>query len=117
MSPDVHAPAVDPAPLPDDVGVLKQMVTELLATVTRLRTTIDQQQAHIQSLVRMTFGRRSERVEGPMLFDLAGPATAPPAPPPEAPAAARVAQRRGHGRRKRLTDLPREREVLDLTDV
>src|SRR3954452_8114150 len=116
MSPGVKGPAADPALLPDGVGVLKQMVAELLTTVTRLRTTIDQQQAHIQSLVRMTFGRRSERVEGPMLFDLTQPAAEPPAPAPEAPAPTGVAKRRGHGRRKRLADLPREREVLDLTD-
>src|SRR3954452_700416 len=111
MSPGVKGPAADPALLPDGVGVLKQMVAELLTTVTRLRTTIDQQQAHIQSLVRMTFGRRSERVEGPMLFDLAGPAAERPAPPPEPLVPATIVQRRGHGRRKRLTDLPREREV------
>jgi hypothetical protein len=56
--------------LPDDAGILKQMVAELLATVTQLRTTIEKQQAHIQYLVRLTFGRRTERVEGPTLFDL-----------------------------------------------
>jgi hypothetical protein len=33
------------------------MVAELLATVTQLRTTIDQQQAHIQYLVRRTLAR------------------------------------------------------------
>src|SRR5436305_6299739 len=118
MSPDVHAPAVDPAPLPDDVGVLKQMVTELLATVTKLRTTIDQQQAHIQYLVRLTFGRRSERVEGPMLFDLSAPAEeAVSAPAPDVPDAHGVGKRRGHGRRPRRADLPREREVLDLSEA
>jgi hypothetical protein len=59
-----------PTHLPDDTDVLKQMVVELLATVTQLRTTIDKQQAHIQYLVRLIFGRRTERVEGPALFDL-----------------------------------------------
>jgi hypothetical protein len=48
MSTAAAAPALDPTHLPDDAGVLKQMVAELLATVTRLRTPIDQQQAHIQ---------------------------------------------------------------------
>jgi len=43
MSTDVTAAVLDPTHLPDDAGVLKQMVAELLATVTRLRTTIDQQ--------------------------------------------------------------------------
>src|SRR5262249_55578460 len=71
MSTVATSPLPDAAHLPDNPALLKQMVAELLATVTRLRTTIDQQQAHIQSLVRLTFGRRTERVEGPTLFDLA----------------------------------------------
>ncbi len=105
------------AQLPDDLGVLKQMVVELLATVTQLRTTIDQQQAHIQSLVRMTFGRRSERVTGPMLFDLGGPADDVPTPSPEASVPEATVKRQGHGRRRKPSDLPREREVLDLTQA
>ena len=66
------------ATLPDDTTTLQQLVRELLATVTELRSTIQKQQDHIQYLVRMTFGRRSERFEGPTLFD--GLATAEPAP-------------------------------------
>jgi transposase len=117
MSADVAAPDLDPTNLPDDPGVLKGMVAELLATVTQLRTTIDQQQAHIQYLVRLTFGRRTERVEGPTLFDLGGPAEEPPAPPAEGVVPDGTVKRRGHGRRPRQADLPREREVLDLTDA
>jgi transposase len=118
MSTAVTAPALDPTHLPDDPGVLKQMVAELLATVTQLRTTIDKQQAHIQYLVRLTFGRRTERVEGPTLFDLSVPAEdAVAAPFPDVPAPQVVGKRRGHGRRARRADLPREREVLDLTEA
>jgi transposase len=117
MSTDVTAPALDSTHLPDDSNVLKQMVAELLATVTRLRTTIDQQQAHIQYLVRMTFGRRTERVEGPMLFDLVSAAAEPPVAPLQSPAPEGVVKRRGHGRRRRRADLPREREVLDLSEA
>jgi hypothetical protein len=32
--------------------------------IAELRSTIDKQQAHIHYLVRLTFGRRSERFEG-----------------------------------------------------
>jgi transposase len=118
MSTAVAAPALDPTHLPDDAGVLKQMVAELLATVTQLRTTIDQQQAHIQYLVRVTFGRRTERVEGPTLFDLSPLAEeAASAPLPEVPDPPVVGKRRGHGRRQRCADLPLEREVLDLTEA
>ena len=118
MSTAVMAPTLDPTHLPDDAGVLKQMVAELLATVTQLRTTIEKQQAHIQYLVRLTFGRRSERVEGPTLFDLSAPAEeAVSAPPPDVPGPTVVGKHRGHGRRPRRADLPREREVLDLSEV
>jgi transposase len=116
MSTDATSRVHDASHLPDNPVVLKQMIAELLATVTQLRTTVEKQQAHIHSLVRMTFGRRSERFEGPLLFaDLAAPEPQP-VPPPEAEAAAVVvAKRRGHGRRPRSADLPREREVLDVT--
>src|SRR5262245_30666997 len=118
MSTDMTAPAPDPTHLPDDAGVLEQMVAELLATVAQLRTTIDQQQAHIQYLVRLTFGRRSERVDGPTLFDLSAPAEeAVSGPPADVPGPTVVGKRRGHGRRPRRADLPREREVLDLTEA
>jgi transposase len=118
MSTDATAPALSPTHLPDDPGVLKQMVGELLATVTQLRTTIDKQQAHILYLVRLTFGRRTERVEGPTLFDLNALAEEEvSAPSPEDPGPQVVGRRRGHGRRPRRADLPREREVLDLTEA
>jgi transposase len=117
MSTVATSPPPDAAHLPDDPALLKQMVAELLATVTRLRTTIDQQQAHIHSLVRRTFGRRTERVEGPTLFDLGDSADELPAPTPEAPVHEVTVKRRGHGRRRHPSDLPREREVLDLTEA
>src|SRR5438874_1194573 len=118
MSKDVTPLPHDATHLPDNPVVLQQMIAELLKTVTQLRTTIDQQQAHIQYLVRMTFGRRTERVEGPMLFDLAGPAGEPSlAPPAEPPVPEVVVKRQGHGRRKRCADLPRERDVLDLSEA
>src|SRR5262245_64550711 len=73
-------------------------------------------------MVRLTFGRRSERVTGPTLFDgvpdadpnlsAVDPPAAPDPPPGDAPA-----KRRGHGRRPRPGDLPRERVEIDLTDA
>jgi transposase len=118
MSTGVTPSALDPTHLPDDVGVLKQMVAELLATVTQLRTTIEKQQAHIQYLVRRTFGRRAERVEGPTLFDLGAPAEeAVSASLPNVSDLQGGGKRRGHGRRPRRADLPREQEVLDPTEA
>jgi transposase len=65
-----------------------------------------------------TWGGRTERVEGPTLFDLGAPAEeAAPAPPAEVPGPRAVGEQRGHGRRPRRADLPREREVLELTEA
>jgi transposase len=118
MSTDATSRPHDTVHLPADLATCHQMLRELLGTVAELRSTIDKQQAHIEYLVRMTFGRRSERVEGPTLFDglldrEPAPAPAPPEPPPQEVAGKK---RAGHGRRKR-PDLPRECEVLDLTEA
>lgn len=119
-----------PSPAPDadllalwaEAAHLRRVNRELLATVAQLRSAVVKQQAHIDRLVRMTFGRRSERVAGPTLFDDL-PDPAPPLPaadPPVAPhprAESAPAKRRGHGRWPRPTDLPRERVEIDLTDA
>jgi transposase len=101
---------------------LRRVNQELLATVAELRATVEKQQAHIDRLVRRTFGRRSERVAGPTLFDglpdpdpTPPPAHVPSAPEPSTESAA--PRRRGHGRRPRPADLPRERVEIDLTEA
>jgi transposase len=102
---------------------LRRVNQELLSTVAELRATVERQQAHIDRLVRMTFGRRSERVAGPTLFDgLLDPEPTPPAgadapPVPEPPTEEAAPRRRGHGRRPRPADLPRERVEIDLTEA
>jgi len=121
MSTEATSLEHDAIRLPDDLATCQQMLRDLLVTVSQLRSTIDKQQAHIQYLVRMTFGRRSERVEGPTLFDgLAGPEPEPPPAPPEAETEEVVVKRKkksGNGRRNRHDDLPREREILDFTEA
>jgi len=81
-------PDASTTPLPHDLTTCQQMIRELLTTIAELRSTVEKQQAHIHYLVRMTFGRRSERLEGPTLFDgTAGPEPQPtsaPAPQPDA---------------------------------
>ncbi len=119
-------PAPDPnaelAALRGEVAHLRRVNRELLDTVAELRGTVERQQAHIDRLVRMTFGRRSGRITGPTLFDDAadpeplvptsdtpiGPASPPDDNPP---------RRRGHGRHPRPADLPRERVEVDLTEA
>ena len=63
-------------PPTDDIDALHQKLThadaviaELRSVVAELRKQIDAQQAHIHRLVKITFGRGGERVEGPTLFD------------------------------------------------
>jgi transposase len=96
------------------------VIAELRAVVADLRKQIDAQQAHIHRLVKMTFGRSSERAEGPTLFDGLD-ADAEPIhttvveATPDAEAVA--PKRKGHGRRAKPKDLPRRPEVIDLTDA
>ena len=45
------------------------VIAELRGVVAELRKQVEAQQAHIHRLVKMTFGRGGERVEGPTLFD------------------------------------------------
>jgi transposase len=117
MSTEATALVHDASHLPGDLATCQQMLRELLVTVSQLRSTVEKQQAHIQYLVRMTFGRRSERVEGPTLFDsFAIPKPEPPPVPPETEEAVVKKGKRGHRRRSR-DHLPREREVLDLTEA
>src|SRR3954447_25993801 len=98
-------PDADLAALRAEAAHLRRVNQELLATVAELRATVERQQVHIDRLVRMTFGRRSERVAGPTLFDNVPdadptiPADLPVAPDP--PPDSAPAKRRGHGRRPR----------------
>src|SRR5262245_23931061 len=98
------APETDLAALRLEAAHLRQVNEELLATVAELRATVERQQAHIDRLVRMAFGRRSERATGPTLFDSV-PDSDPSLPPadtpvaPESPPEPATTRRCGHGRR------------------
>src|SRR3954452_4980836 len=114
-------------PPTDDTDDLRRKLTHadaviaaLRGVVAELRKQIDAQQAHIHRLVKITFGRGGERVEGPTLFDGLD-AEADPTPaivveaPPEVEAV--VTKRKGHVRRQKPKDLPRRPEVIDLSDA
>ena len=95
------------------------VIAELRGVVADLRTQVESQQAHIHRLVKMTFDRGGERVEGPTLFDWIAP-TETESPPPVEPPPAEVSaprKRKGHGRRHKPADLPRRPEVIDLSDA
>ena len=74
--------------------------------VGELRGTIEKPQDHIAKLVKMTFGRASEWVEGPTLFDDVVDEPVAPLPPPAIPEPkVRVLKRKGHGRRPKPADV------------
>jgi len=114
-------------PPTEDTDDLRQKLThaeaviaELRGVVADLRKQIDAQQVHIHRLVKMTFGRSSERAEGPTLFDGLDPEPDPmPTIVVEAnPEADTVTpKRRGHCRRAKPKDLPRRPEVIDLSQA
>src|SRR3954469_23575414 len=90
------------------------VIAELRGGVAELRKQIEAQQAHIHRLVKITFGRGGERVEGPTLFDGMDPPEAE-VPAPVEPRNREVlpaARRKGHGRRSKPKDLPRRREEI-----
>jgi transposase len=97
------------------------VIGELRGVVAELRKQVEAQQAHIHRLVKMTFGRGGERVEGPTLFDgmelpeAETPLPVEPSTPEATPDAPPAAKRKGHGRRRKPADLPRRREEIDLT--
>src|SRR5215831_14788817 len=114
-------PASELTALRAEAAHLRRVNQELLATVAELRATVEKQQAHIDRLVRRTFGRSSERLTGPTLFDdLPDPDPPPPAADspsvPDSPPESATPRRRGHGRRPHPADLPRERVEIDLTE-
>ena len=92
---------------------------ELRGVVVELRQQVESQQAHIHRLVKMTFGRGGERIEGPTLFDGVDlpEAEAPPPPDPPTPEPPTPEKRNGHGRRRKPSDLPRRREGVDPSNA
>lgn len=99
---------------------LRATVAELRAVVADLRATVAKQQAHLDRLVKMTFGRTSERVVGPTLADAVAlpppdESALTPTPPSDPPA--NPTRRRGHGRRPVAADLPVERVEIDLSEA
>src|SRR5215472_15380712 len=93
-------PAADLTVLAAENAHLREQVRQLLDTIVELRSTVEKQQAHIDRLVRLSFGRSSERLDGPTLFDdcPAPEPVTPPTPPAPQPTSARVPKRPGHGR-------------------
>lgn len=118
--PAAVAPPVTAADLPDDTGLLKQMILELLASMHERDRDFAAMRHRIDLLLRRLYGPRGERVDPHqlLLFAAAAPGQDPPPPPPEATAEAKPRPKcRPHGRRRLPEDLPRVPHHHVLTEA
>lgn len=119
MSTDVPL-KVDPDQLPQDTGVLKSLVVQLVETLQQSQQRIAQLEHHMDLLVRKVYGRTSEKLDPAQLalFDKQGendqlhvPTTTEPTTP------ATANKKSGHGRRQKPDTLERREVVHDLSDA
>jgi transposase len=115
--PDASPSVIDPAKLPDDTAVLKQMIAELLAAMRRDRRELAAVQQRLDALLQR--GRRVDVVDPnqSLLFpELAEFEPAAP-PPAAAEASARRSKSKPHGRRRPSPTLRREARRYELTRI
>lgn len=113
-------PKPDPALLPDDPAVLKQLVVQLLEELHQAHARLERQEHHLHLLLKRIYGSTSEKFDPRqgMLFDpeVGMEETIPSKPAPPAPATA-VKHRDRHGRGRIPDTIEREERVHDLTDA
>ncbi len=122
MSTDA-APLPDPALLPDDPALLKQLVVQLLEELQKANARLERQEHHMNLLLRRLYGSTSERLDPQqgLLFDPSvGEAqsttnlpTSDASPAPRSSAT----NRDKHGRGRIPDTIEREELVHDLTDA
>ena len=125
MSTDALPPAdsllPDPALLPDDPAVLKQLVVQLLAELQKANARLARQEHHMDLLLRRLYGSTSEKLDPRqgVLFDAQTGAAEAAAdsflPPPAAVAVPK--NRHKHGRGRIPEKIERKEEIHDLTDA
>jgi transposase len=110
---------IDPAKLPDDMAVLKQMIVELILAARRDRRDLAELQQRLDALLNR--GRRPDSTDPnqPLLFpEMTEPAVAPVAPAPPPPVeeqSRRRGKRTPHGRRRPSRELRHEPRRYELT--
>jgi transposase len=105
----------DPAKLPDDTSVLKQLIAELLLALRDERRNREEMQQRLDALLRRS--RPAEPIDPnqPLLFpELAQPEPAAPAPPTVETESSRRGKSKPHGRRRPARQLRREQRRYEL---
>ena len=113
-------PAADSSAFPDDPGVLKQMLIEVLRELRKTQRRADEAENRLDAYLRQRYGPRPEPVNPlqPPLFPEMLEAPAPPTPEEHAPPAEkqnRRGQQKPHGRRRPAKNLRREPRRHELT--
>ena len=114
-------PLPNPALLPDDVAVLKQLVVQLLEQLRLCDERLQRQEHHIHLLLKRIYGSTSEKFDPQqgMLFDNQADAEeAAASSPAPLPAASPVSKNRDkHGRGRIPDETEREEVVHDLSEA
>jgi len=107
-----------PASLPDDPGLLKQIISEQSAALASLNRELAQLKHSLTLLLRRQYGPRSEQFDPRQqsLFEAETLAETPAAAPPAPETRVTSHVRRGGGRQELPPDLPREQVDHDLTE-
>ena len=114
-------PQIDPALLPDDPAILKQLVVQLLEELRKANAHVERLEHQIHLLLKRIYGSSSEKLDprqGVLFEGEAVPeGTAPSKAPPPPPAASTSKNRDRHGRGRIPDSIQREERVHDLTDA
>jgi transposase len=106
-----------PAQLPDDPGVLKQMIVDLLRELRRTQRDRQELQQRLDALLRRYYGPRAEAVHSNQLLLFPELLDAPV--PPPVPVATEQPKKKAkpHGRRQPARELRREERRYELTEA
>jgi transposase len=115
--PGAPPPGIDASALPDDVGVLKQMIAELLRELRSSRRRAEEVEQRLDALLRRLYGPRPEpiRPDQPLLFPEIDIPPSPPPPPPPEEKPSQAQKSKPHGRRRPPRDLRHEQRRYELT--